>query len=316
MYRRIIVAVFVTALLLAPVAKAEIETPASKSALAVSPAIIENVLTPGEPSEFTVQVHNVTNFPLPIKTFMRGLTAESYTSDLTQDELARLDASLWFTIKDADFILQPNQLRTVTGTIQTPANADPGGHYATIFFQPLVPTEALSAATAYINARVGVLSFLIVKGDINQKAELKSGIQTNGLTQHGPITFTFSVHNAGNVHLLPTGALTINDMSGKRVAELAIPQGSILPNSSREYTMEWNAASFMNKYTAELTLEHGGSEDTPLPKTSVTFWVVPWVSLLFWTICLVALILFVVKTRRRWRKVWRELSGKKTYSIN
>ncbi len=311
-----VAAVFVVALLWVPLVHAETETTASKSALAVSPAIIESVLTSGEPSPFTVQVHNLTNFPLPIKTFVRGLTAESNTSDLTHDEQTRLDASLWFDIKDADFILQPNQIRTVTGTIRTPADADPGGHYATIFFQPLVPTEALSPSTAYINARVGVLAFLIVKGEINQKAELKSGVQTNGLVQGGPISFTFSLHNAGNVHLLPTGTLVIKDISGKHVAELAIPQGTILPNSSREYTMEWGEASFINQYTAELTLDYAGNSDNTLPTTTVTFWVVPWVGLLFWAICLALIVLFVIKTHKRWRRVWREIRGKKTYSIN
>lgn len=287
------------------------DTSVSKSALAVSPAIIENILTPGEPSSFTVEVRNITGFPLPIKSFVRGLTTEDHTSDLSQDEKARLDASQWFAIEEPDFILQPNQSRTVKGVINTPADADPGGHYATIFFQPLVPAEALSPSTAYINARVGVLSFLIVKGDIDQGAEFKSGIQTSKLVRHGPIAFTFSVHNSGNVHLLPTGKVAIYDTFNKHVADLTIPPGVVLPNSSREYTMEWEGAG-PGKYRAELSIEYG-ADGQQLPKSSVGFWVVPWVGLLFSLIALGTGIFFVLKTRKRWQHAWQELRGPKKH---
>lgn len=282
----------------------------SKSALAVSPAILENVLTPGAATSFTVQVHNVTNFPLPIKTFMRGLTVEAHTTDISETEQQRLDASKWFVIKDSDFILQPNQIRTVSGTIETPADAEPGGHYATIFFQPLVPAEALSPSTAYINARVGVLSFLIVKGDIKPKAEIESGIQTSGLVQQGPVTFSFRIRNSGNVHLLPTGKLAIYDVFGAQVANLDVPPGTILPDSVREYTIEWNAASFINRYHAELTLDYG-DEGLKLPKTLTTVWVLPWAALLLCVAGLAVVVFIITKTRRRWRLAWEVIRGNK-----
>ncbi len=283
-------------------------TTVTQSALAVSPAILENILTPGEPSAFSVEVRNITNFPLPIKSFVRGLTTEAHTSDLSEEEQKRLDASQWFVIEEPDFILQPNQSRKVSGTIQTPIDADPGGHYATIFFQPLVPAEALSPSTAYINARVGVLSFLIVKGDISQSAELKKDLQTTKLVRRGPITFTFSVHNSGNVHLLPTGKVAIYKFN-MHVADITIPPGVVLPNSSREYTVEWEGAG-PGKYRAELSIEYG-ADGLQLSKSSVSFWIVPWVGLLFSLITLGVGVFFVIKTRRRWHHVWQELRGSK-----
>src|SRR5688572_1936534 len=63
----------------------------AQSALAVSPAIMEEVLTPGEQIPFTLNVHNVTNFPLPIKAFVRNLTVQS--EEFEKTDQARLDAS-------------------------------------------------------------------------------------------------------------------------------------------------------------------------------------------------------------------------------
>lgn len=306
MYRRIIVAMLAVLILCTPLivkAQSQDANITSKSALVVSPAILEHVLTPGEPVPFTVQVQNVIDFPLPIKGFVRGLAVEEHT-DLSKDERARLDASQWFTIENPDFILQPKQVRTVTGTIQPPANADPGGHYATVFFQPLVPAEALSPTMVYVNARVGVLSFLIVKGDIDQKAQLKTGLKTAGLAQGGPIEFTFSIHNSGNVHLLPSGKVAIYNMFNTRVANLDIPRGIVLPNSSREYTIKWDGPGASGKYRAELTAEYG-PENLKLTKTTTIFWIVPWVKILLGSVLLAAAVLLARRIRRRGRRAWR-----------
>lgn len=281
---------------------------ASKSALAVSPAILETVLTPGEPSGFSVEVRNITDFPLPIKSFVRNLTAESHTTDLSADEQARLDASKWFNVKDPDFILQPKQSRTVTGTVQTPMSADPGGHYATIFFQPLVPAEALSPATTYINARVGILAFLVVKGDEVQKLELKKGITTDTLVQEGPINFAFSLHNSGNTHLLPHGKIAIYDMFGKHVADIDTPAGVVLPGTTREYSVAWDGPPLPGNYRVDLLITYG-PDTAALPKTSVSFWVIPWTGLIVGTVSLGVIILFIFKTKHRWYRAWNALGS-------
>lgn len=281
--------------------------PNSQSALAVSPAILEHVLTPGQPTSFTIEVRNITSFPLPIRSFVRGLTTEKHTTDLSEPELARLDASRWFTINEPDFILQANQARNVTGVINPPQDADPGGHYATIFFQPLIPAEALSQSTAYINARVGVLSFLVVKGEITKKAELKGGLQTDRLVQNGPVIFKFSVHNSGNVHLIPKGKVAIFNIFGKHVADVPVPSGAVLPGSSREYSMQW-AAARPGKYRAELMLGYGS--DGVQPPATVSFWVLPGAGYLIGFMLLAGFLLAVFKTRRRWRLAWQELRTK------
>lgn len=283
------------------------EDPASKTALAVSPAIIEEVLEPGKPTAFTVKVNNVTNFPLPVKGFVKDMTIQGAQLDDAAKE--KLDASRWFTIEEPDFILQPNQTRTVRGTIQTPADAAPGGHYATIYFQPLVPQEALSAATAYISSRVGTLAFLVVKGDIERKATLGKPLSASTHMGHGPVTFSFTLDNPGNVHILPSGSVVVYDWQGEKVGAFDIPPGLILPDTAKTYDFEWQPPQLIGKYTAGLTVRYD-TDHPPLTSKSGDVFIMPWVEALILAVVAAGGLLLVAKTRRRWRSAWLVLRGK------
>jgi len=138
----------------------------NKSALAVGPAILEQILTPGVESQAKVFVSNLTNIPLPIKSQVSGFLSKE---EFPVDKKYVFDASSWIYVDPADFILQPNEQKEILVTIKTPEGAAPGGHYATIYFEPLVPVVALSPQTTYSLARVGVLTFLVVKGEIIEK---------------------------------------------------------------------------------------------------------------------------------------------------
>jgi|SRR5688572_5599228 len=310
-YRLLFAAVVSVLIIASPMPHAAAEElqqqPASaQSALAVSPAIMEEVLTPGEQIPFTLNVHNVTNFPLPIKAFVRNLTVQS--EEFEKTDQARLDASRWFSINEPDFILQPNQVRTVEGTISPPVDAAPGGHYATIYFQPLVPAEALSPSMAYVNSRVGVLAFLVVKGEIEQKVAFDKSLQTAGLIRSGPIEFEFSLRNSGNVHIVPTGKLTVYDWRGRQVAQSDVPNGIILPDATKHYTMQWDPPGFAGKYRAELSITYG-TDQTALETSVVNVWMLPWIEAAVGILLLGALFFLVRRTRRRWRKAVRAYRG-------
>jgi hypothetical protein len=301
----IVIGLFLVALAAVPIAAKD--EPASQTALAVSPAIIEEVLEPGKDATFTVLVHNVTSFPLPVKGFVRDMTLQDVQLD--ESAKAKLDASRWFSIEEPDFILQPNQTRTVKGTIRAPADAAPGGHYATVYFQPLVPQEALSPSTAYISSRVGALAFLVVKGDIERKAAFTEPLSASTGMGRGPIKLSFSVGNSGNVHILPAGSVAIYDWHGKKLASLDIPTGLILPKTSKSYEFEWQPPQLVGKYIAELTFTYD-RDQRPLTAKSAEVWAAPWLEAGTVLLLLAGGVFIIAKTRSRWRKAWHVLRGK------
>jgi len=294
--------------LLVPPAAAQEATMSAQprqSALGVSPAIVELVLDPGQRSETTVSVFNVTNFPLPIKGSAASFTAKE---DIPPGARNVFDASAWIELEPADFILQPRERKEVTISLTPPEGAEPGGHYATIYFQPLIPMEVLSPQTAYLTARVGVLAFLIVRGDIVEEASL-GGIQTAKFRQFGPVEFVLPFKNEGNVHLLPSGEIVIADFRGREVEKLTISPVIVLPETTRELVVPWPKKYLWGKFTARTEVRYGSGPES-LAGDPVEFWVVPWLPLVILLGLLTFLIIFYILARKRMGLALKVLLGR------
>ena len=117
---------------------------ATESALSASPAILETVLELDKVTTTSVTIQNNTNFPLPIK---GSVSAFLSTEKINEENKDTFNASRWFSLEPADFILQPNEVKKVEVTINPPKGAEPGGHYATIYFRPLIPQDAVSSGS-------------------------------------------------------------------------------------------------------------------------------------------------------------------------
>ncbi|MDP2873839.1 MAG: hypothetical protein Q8N84_00900 [bacterium] len=276
-----------------------------QSALGVSPAIFELVLEPGEEKTETLRVFNVTNFPLPIKASVKNFTPKE---DIPEEAKKIFDASAWFTIEPTDFILQPKENKIITLTISPPKEAEPGGHYATIYFQPLLPVEVLSPQTAYLTARIGVLSFLVVKGEIQEKASLASW-QTESFRQFGPVNFNLQLKNEGNVHLLPAGEVTIWNWQNKEVAKIPLSPSQILPQTTKNFASSWPKKYPLGKFLAQAKLSFG-SEQQPIISEKISFWIVPWLPLSIGVLLLTVTLLLLIIMRRRLKLAWSVLLGR------
>lgn len=217
------------------------------------------------------------------------------------------DASAWFTVDPADFILQPNQVKDISITILPPAAATPGGHYATVYFQPLIPTEALSPNTAYLSARVGVLAFLIVKGNITEQASLAK-LSVPRVQQFGPVHLKLPLTNSGNVHLLPEGKVVIRDYHGQTIQTLPLSTGLILPKTVKTYEIQWDNHGKLGYFTAQAQLTYGADKQS-LQTTKVGFWILPWLPGAIIGVLITTITWFVLRTRHRWSAAWKVLRG-------
>ncbi|MEA2020526.1 MAG: hypothetical protein U9M98_02290 [Patescibacteria group bacterium] len=265
-----------------------------KAALGVSPVIIELILERGRSTEKKITVFNITNFPLPVK----GNTESFFVlEDVEPGAEEIFDVSSWVSIEPADFILQPREHKEVKISIDVPPEAEPGGHYASIYFQPLIPVEVLSPQTAFLTARVGTLGFFVVQGEIVEKAELGE-LEVRTLQQFGPVDFKFPIRNAGNVHLLPAGEVIITGFLGNEKEKLEISPSAILPQTTKEITAQWDKKYLFGKFSVEVNISYG-SENKKLVAGPVDFWVVPWLSLLIGGSLLTAVLVFCIMFRRR-----------------
>jgi hypothetical protein len=287
------------------VSKAQEQDP---TALGVSPAIFELVLEPGGEKTTQIYVFNYTRVPLPIKAQVQNFIPSESIAELTAGERAIFDASEWFTVEPSDFILQPEREQEVTITIEAPEGTQPGGHYATVFFQPLLPADIISPESTYLTAKVGVLAFLLVKGDIVTEANITE-LSVKPFSGRGPVDFDVILKNTGNVHLLPSGIVRVKNVFGNEVGEFSIKPVIVLPHTERVLSAKWDKKFLWGRYTAEAEITYG-SENKITVSGEQVFWVVPWLQILLTIIPLTLLSMTFIIFRRRILPALRILLGK------
>lgn len=301
--------VFTVALFLLPNAASAQEATQPKAGLAISPAIFEAVLEPGVAQAQVVKIGNITDFPLPIKVHARSFAPLDDARLADGVDTSVFDASEWFSFDESEFILQPREQREVAVTVAPPTNAEPGGHYATVLFTPLIPDGALGANSTFLASEVGALAFMIVRGDIAESAKILPPSDPPTLLHFGPIETAFEVENSGSVHIMPSGAFRIKDMFGREVAYEQIRPRIVLPGTIQPFKLRWGSAWMLNRY--DITPEFNfGTPTQQLSADPITVWVVPWVPITIGFVLLFFLLWFWWRTHSRWAKAWRIIRGK------
>jgi len=277
----------------------ELNKPQSVISLGLNPSIIELVLEKTGGTESQVQISNLTNLPIPIKLSKQSFTPKEKIEINTED-IKRFDASSWIEIDDdyTDFILQPKEFKDIKFKISPPDNAAPGGHYATLIFEPLIPQGLISDKSVFIYSRVAALVFMQVRGDIKEELKIQS-FNTEAINNQSNITFDLTLANSGNTHLRPKYQIKVtNFFNGNVEDEVNIADGIVLPNTSRTFSRFVNLNTLFGVYSAEATVNYGRDE-VSLSDSKVYFIIVPyqWIVLIIIILIITYLLLFKGKSR-------------------
>lgn len=202
----------------------------------------------------------------------------------------------WFRMP-SEITLGPGESRQIPFTIELPENADPGGHFAVIWWSARSPGVSEGAG---IVTRAGILVYLRVRGDIIEAGDVPEFSTTRSFYTRLPVPFRWVFHNSGNVHLKPSGIIAIKNIFGGTVAELPLnPNGlQVLPDSKKEFgETEWKEGTFggfaFGLYTAEMNLVFGESGKTV--EKSIRFFVFPWKTVLLFLFGLAVLLFGLIK---------------------
>jgi len=172
--------------------------------------------------------------------------------------------------------------------------------------------------------RAGILVMLRVSGDIREEGRL-SHFSTAGSKRifwSFPVGFSITFKNDGNVHLKPTGDITVKNILGRTKAVVKVNEYllQILPGSKRSFDPKWETAKFaFGPYKAEISLTYGESQK----QVSQSFWfvLIP-LKILLLVIFALALVLFVlpqgIKKYNQWiinkAKAGKKKKAKRTSS--
>ena len=286
----------------------------------VSPVLIDLNADKGNSYNLKITVTNVTDGPLVLKSDINDFKAKDETGDPevildTQDEEPTYSLRSWIA-PIPSLTLQSKQSQSLTIPVNIPSDAEAGGHYGVVRFSGTPPNQ--SGGNVSIAASVGVLVLARVNGAITEAINVKSfNIEKNGkpagFIQSGPFAVVERFENTGNVHVKPTGTVTIKNMFGGTIATLPVnnPAKNVLPSSIRRFSENVNKKWLFGRYSVHLDATYGYTNK--VISTTTTFWVIPYALIAALLVVLVLLILvlrFLIK-RHNEKIINKALQGRR-----
>jgi len=282
--------------------------------LGIAPLTFEITANPGDIVENYLKVYNPSpDTSVQIEMVIEDIapTGEAGHVIVEPAETETYSLARWIETEPKEFSLAPREEKFVKFTINIPENAEPGGHYGTVIAGAKL-VAGPRATGAAILPRVGSLVLLTVPGAMREELIVKEFIAPN-YSEFGPIPFTIRFENTGTVHVKPTGYITVTNWLGQKVANIEFPSHNVLPRAVRKFEtslpQKW---LFAGRYTATLTGNYGLS-NVSLTPTVITFWVFPWKFGLGIFLVLLGIIIFFLKTGKRWKMAMKVLvKGERT----
>jgi hypothetical protein len=273
----------------------------------ISPTKVELEMQPGESASRDIMVANRTGTTLTIEFSMEDFEGSGDPSQATifkGDEDGTRGARRWLEPEISSIVIKHGETVTFRTEVNVPKNAEPGGHYAALFAASTYEAQNEQGSTVNITSRVGTLFLIRVAGVIHEEGTLEKP-EVPSFSEYGPVDIGLVFNNQGNVHLKPSGDVTITNILGQAVADIPVPEWVVLPESSRRNIVKWDSHYLFGRYTA--TAEIGYTPDgTPIIVSS-SFWVIPWKIVLAIALGVMLVITFVSWLVRRGRGARRGL---------
>jgi len=257
--------------------------------LMISPEIFELQLEKGEIYNGKVKIYNKGEMPIPLEAIASNFDAEeisgtaifydntSVNEDDEENDIL-FNPRKWMEIENPNFILSPQETVNIKFSISVPENAENGGYYTVIFFEPKISASnnlhqdesgisivpkigALLLISVGEREKPADVSFLTVSEfSIPEKFHLKklenSVISITGLVstayaetiksfsvvETGELQFNLNIKNNDTYHSKPFGKLAIFSSSGKIIGETDIKKTTILPGKTRNIPVKFTPA--------------------------------------------------------------------------
>ena len=221
----------------------------SASALTITPVRFEISGNPGDTLRGEILLINETD------------TAETYYSTFSNFEAQGESGSpafvepkeglgTWIGTELDSVFLAPRQQKIIPFTITVPKDAEPGGHFAVIFWG----TSPGGGGGVSIGAKTGVLVLLSIPGDVREDAGLLGFQVKDKKFWHStlPVSFEYRFKNDGGDRVKPEGKIVIRNTvfwpTEKINANPVV--GNVLPGSTRKFSVDWIEYSRSADYVA------------------------------------------------------------------
>ena len=242
--------------------------PFNSYAVTVGPAKLDYSVNPGNTIEGNFYLKNEEGEDQSFWPSYEKFTEDNGQKKFLKDES---DLASWINT-ETPVVLKAGEAKTVPYTIKIPKNAEPGGHFAVIWWSTAPPASQGSAAVSVVT-RAGILLMVRVSGDVREGGQLTnfSTGKSKKIFWSFPVALETTFQNEGNVHLKPTGIIVVKNILGQTKGIVKVNEGllQILPDSKRSFENIWEGTKFaFGPYKAELTMVFGENQT----RETKSFW--------------------------------------------
>jgi hypothetical protein len=213
--------------------------PGQAFALTITPIRYEIAGNPGDVLTKTMGLVNETKDTQIFYASFANFEAQGDTGSPSFVE-AKDDLGTWITTEQASVTLAPGAQKEIPFKITIPKDAEPGGHFATIFWGT---SPGSRPGEVSVGTKTGILILLSVNGDVKESAGLVD-FQTHNkqwFYKKLPVGFQYRFSNQGGDRVKPTGSVIIRSILGWKVKAVNANQfdGNVLPGTTRKFLPEW-----------------------------------------------------------------------------
>ena len=305
MSKKVIVRKYVVPIVLLAISLSMIPCPVTaQGGMMVWPTWVELTVNRGEQAGKSIHVQNQGSESIEIKAYVMDFSIEREDNFVfSEPGHESYSAARWLSIAETDFEIASGESREVDVSISAPAEVEPGGHYAALFFEaiPLANQSAVSIST-----RIPTLFYITIPGvteaEVIANADIASLVLPS-FAGKGPVEAGVVVHNSGNVHLTVAARAHFSALWGGD-SELDLGQMVILPNSDGVIKSNWQQTPLFGKVRANVVIGYLDQKGKLVNKSQTAeFWVVPWslIGIIGGVIGFGVLAIIVIRKRYRLR---------------
>ena len=249
--------------------------------LTVAPARQQINLDPGQSTTLVTRFFNEGTSPIAgnFKIVDFIVTDKEGTPQLlTGGELGnRFSGATWVTLSKDKAMIGPGAVEKLQYTLKIPQNAAPGGRYVAVYFEAsgsLTPetAENLNSAAVAVIPRIVSLLYIRVNGPVAEMAFVKT-LTTPAFVEYGPISISAEIANKGDYHITPKGKVSLFNLFGREIDQLALAEQNVFPGTSRVFETSLGGRYLLGKYKVRLAASYGDTGKVMTFENS--FWAFP-----------------------------------------
>jgi hypothetical protein len=261
------------------------KNPASKGGVTISPAFQQISIDTSKPSltyDFSVTNNSSEPYEFALSVVDFGSLDDTggvlFIGNAQKALSYRYALSPWVTLEKDRIVVDPHATEKVPITIVNKESLTPGGHYGAVL---VTPTESAAGENSKVQIDQVASSLLFVKklgGEVYKLNLDKFTVRPHIFSLPGTADIRFQ--NAGNVHVVPRGMVTLTDPRGRIVKRGPInaDSGIVLPESFHRFNIPLQsvaASPLPGRYKLTATYRYDDIAATKTIETSFLYFSVP-----------------------------------------